>query len=284
LSLEWSKYKLSSKIENSDDIREVMEIEKNTKEKLAPFNEKLGIIQSLKNYVREEITNKVDIKEVKENIKKANPDLYNVLQLDLVTSLEQVMQWLDYLYDKTEKEKDKILKKYRKRIDEIVSKNTIEAKEKDKGKKETLKYLNQIKFDLFPQSLTSQLIKEYKTTAMVIPLPWWRILNKETMNLENGMFWEPITEAWWDKMKDNLVMFMEKAIYGEIWSKNSIFKWLDFKMWATIDPIDFNKAVEENWILSEGSWSIDTIRNNLKKSTSNEQKQKKVEWSDWYSE
>ena len=301
LSMEGSDYQLESKLETKKDILDVMEIEKNTKGKLTPFNEKLNTIHSLKNYVKEAIVKEaivkeaivkeVDVDKVKQVIKQNNPELYNELKLDLTTSLEQIIQGLDYMYNKIEKEKDKILKWARERINEIVEQNTNEAKEKDEKKKETLIKLHETCFDIFPQEITNQLIKEYKTTAMVIPLPWWRPLNKETMDLENARFWEPLTaKAWWDMMIDNLVMFIEKAIYGKIWSENSIFKNKNFKTWATIDSTDFIAAAKENWVLSKGGWNINALKNNLKKEIKTEDveneevKKKKVEWSDWYSE
>jgi hypothetical protein len=89
-----------------------------------------------------------------------------------------------------------------------------------------------------------QLINEFKTSSMIISLPWWKILNKETMDLENGMFWEQLIDAWWDMMKINLVMFMEKAIYGEVWSNESIFKNKNFLVGARISPLEFNGVIE----------------------------------------
>jgi hypothetical protein len=47
----------------------------------------------------------------------------------------------------------------------------MEAKDLDESKKNTLKYINQICFDLFPQSLMEQLINEFKTSSMIISLP-----------------------------------------------------------------------------------------------------------------
>jgi len=118
--MEGSDYQLESKLETKKDILDVMEIEKNTKGKLTPFNEKLNTIHSLKNYVKEAIVKEaivkeaivkeVDVDKVKQVIKQNNPELYNELKLDLTTSLEQIIQGLDYMYNKIEKEKDKILK------------------------------------------------------------------------------------------------------------------------------------------------------------------------------
>ncbi|MFK7780677.1 MAG: hypothetical protein QM490_06265, partial [Candidatus Gracilibacteria bacterium] len=54
----------------------------------------------------------------------------------------------------SEEEKDKILKAKKAQIDEIVSRNAEEAKNVDEKKKDTLKYLKSIGFDLLPQSLT----------------------------------------------------------------------------------------------------------------------------------
>jgi hypothetical protein len=63
--------------------------------------------------------------------------------------------------------------------------------EQDRNTEETLKFLNQTCFDLFPQSLTNQLIQDYKNNLFNIP---GVTLRKETLDLENGMFGEPLTE------------------------------------------------------------------------------------------
>jgi hypothetical protein len=39
-------------------------------------------------------------------------------------------------------------------------------------------------------------------------------------------------------------MFMEKAIYGEVWSNESIFKNKNFLVGARISPLEFNGVIE----------------------------------------
>jgi len=275
LSLTWSDYILGTDLPIENFYKAIANEWLEYENKLEEVQSTLSIMKKVEwieidaeDYEKESFNNIV--LWISKQIKVPSDKILKTLQNNWITSKILLKMYIDNklfnnLEQKLNKELEQKKKIYEEALKQQVQKYQEILKQQDKKTEETLKYINQIKFDLFPQSLTSKLIKEFKTSSMTIPLPWWRTFRKETMDLENGMFWEAPNNAWWDRMLENLVMFMEKAIYGKIWAKNSIFKWLDFKMWATIDPRDFNKAVEENWILSEGSWNIDTIRNNLKK-------------------
>ncbi|MFK7779609.1 MAG: hypothetical protein QM490_00465, partial [Candidatus Gracilibacteria bacterium] len=138
------------------------------------------------------------------------------------------------------------------------------AKNVDEKKKDTLKYLKSIGFDLLPQSLTNQLITEYQSNIFNIP---GLNLNKKTLDISNGRFGESDIEQGGDKWKDNLIKFMEKAIYGEIGAEGSIFGGKQFKgeFGASIDPLDLNNALEQGGIKTRAGWNINIIRGNLEK-------------------
>jgi len=259
-----SDYKLDSKIGINEDINEIMAIEKRMKESVGWLNESLNSIANILKYVWEAIANDLDLEEVKQTIMSSDIELYNELNIGWLNSLVEIKQAFSELYVEKEEEKDKILKVWKAQIEEIVDRNTEEAKNVDEKQKQTLKYLKSIGFDLLPQELTNKLITDYKSNIFNIP---GLNLNKETLDLTNGRFWEGVTEEWWDKWKDNLVKFMEKAIYGEVWAEKSIFKNKNFKweFWATIDPTGLNVAFDDNWIIANWSWNINVLRTNLSK-------------------
>ena len=87
------------------------------------------------------------------------------------------------------------------------------------------------------------------------------------MDLSNGRFGETSTEKWWDAWKNNLVKFMEKAIYGEVWGKDSIFAWKNFKgeLGASVNPLDLNSVFEQKGLKTGTGWNINVMRKNLSK-------------------
>jgi hypothetical protein len=124
--------------------------------------------------------------------------------------------------------------------------------------------LNAIWFDLIPQSITDQFIRELEMNTIKIP---GLNLNAKTIDLKEGRFWESETEANWDKWKDNLLKFTEKMIYGEVNPKNSIFEWMNFKwkMAGHINPLDFYAEIDKQWLRTNSGWNKNTLRDNLRK-------------------
>jgi len=226
LSINGSDYKLEASIDNQDEINQILEIDNRFKSDINELNTELSSLSSIINYIDEANANKLSIDEIKQTIKTKNNSLYNELNLDSLTNISEIKLKISWEYNKKEEEKDKILKEKKALVDELISRNSMEAKEIDENKKETLRILEKTWFDLLPQNITNQLINEYKSNIFSIP---WTSFNKETMDLSNGRFGETSTEKWWDAWKNNLVKFMEKAIYGEVWGKDSIFAWKNFK-------------------------------------------------------
>ena len=143
---------------------------------------KLDSLTAIMEYIDDAIANNVEVGVVKQAIKLQNVDLYNELNLDSLTSLEQIKNTLTAMYKQKEEEKERKIKEKKGIIDEIVRQNALSAKEIDDKKKEILNFLHQIKFDLLPKDLTDQLIYEFKSNIFSIP---GVNLNKDTMDIAN---------------------------------------------------------------------------------------------------
>ena len=154
--------------------------------------------------------------------------------------------------------------KYKQDLRAKVKSYSDKMKERDEKTKEVLGFLKQTWFDLLPKTLTDQIIREIQWNVLDVK---WIKLNQETLDLENGQFWETENESGWDKWKDNIKNFLDKMLYWEIGWENSIFKWKEFKweFWASIDPLEFNSVLEDSWIKTATGWNINMMRNNLKK-------------------
>jgi len=92
-------------------------------------------------------------------------------------------------------------------------------------------------------------------------------INLKTIDLNNGRFGETDTESGGTKWKENLVKFMEKMIYWQVWAKESLFawKWFSSVLWATVNPTEMNVTFEKAWIKTVTGWDINKIRQNLSK-------------------
>lgn len=163
-------------------MREISSIEEDFKKEMEVINRELDTLIAIMEYVDDAITNNVELSVVKQTIKSQNVNLYNEMNLDSLTSLEQVKNAFVVMIKQKEEEKEKKIKEKKGIIDEIVRQNALSAKEIDEKKKEILKFLHQIKFDLLPKDLTDQILNEFKSNIFGIP---GLDLNKDTIDLSN---------------------------------------------------------------------------------------------------
>lgn len=195
LSLDGSDYKIDASLDNSEELEEIKEVESDMKRELKPINDVLNSVSNILRYVENAISSNIDLDEVKNAIRENNLDLYNELNIDWANSLIEIKQNLSWFYKKKEEEKDNILKEKKQILDEIIIRNTDKAKERDENKKETLKFLHKIGFDLIPQDDLEKIMNQIWS---------WRII------WNNKRIWR------WEIQ------------LGEDFSLN---KWVDFSEW-----------------------------------------------------
>ena len=121
---------------------------------------------------------------------------------------------------------------------------------------------------MIPQSITNQLIRELQANIFNLSdLDLNLNLNLKTIDLANGRFGETDTESGGTKWKENLVKFMEKMFYGEVWAKEFLYsgKWFSGVLWATVNPTEMNVVFEKSWIKTSTGWDINKVRQNLSK-------------------
>lgn len=237
LSLTWSNYKLDSKLNNSEITGEFEDINKKTLEELKPLNEIIYSIQKIIDYLDKAILNKTDIKEVKEAIKNSNLNLYNELNLENINSLDQIKQILTWYLKKKEDEKDEKIKVTKKKINELISKNIKEAREKDKKKKEVLTFLHEIWFDLLPQTETDYVINQINSR----PDRMW--LFDSDIDLKNGELWN--RSLWWWISVDSKVKFTD-LLSNMVW-----LTWDDKLDYYKTQRWFFWSKVESYWIWAD---------------------------------
>ena len=167
--MDGSDYKIESKLSNQKEINQMKETDNRYKNDLNKLNEELNILSSIMDYIDDAIANNVEVGVVKQTIKSQNVDLYNEMNLDSITNLGEIKNTLTAMYKQKEEEKEKKIKEKKGIVDEIVRQNALGAKEIDEKKKEVLKFLHQIKFDLLPKELTDQILNEFKSNIFSIP-------------------------------------------------------------------------------------------------------------------
>jgi len=264
LSLVGSDYKLDSKLQNSNQKNAIKEVETNLKNDLKPINETLNTISSVIDYLDKALSNNLELKDIKENIKNTNISLYTELNIENLNSVSDIKNAFVWLQTQKQKEKEDKIKEAKQKISLFIKQNADIAKEQDEKKKDILKFLTSIGFDKIPQSITSQLIKELQSNVFTL---WELNLNLKTIDLNNGRFGETDTESGGTKWKENLVKFMEKMIYWQVWAKESLFawKWFSSVLWATVNPTEMNVTFEKAWIKTGTGWDINKMRQNLSK-------------------
>jgi len=222
------------------------------------------------------LENKKRRKEELEN-KKTEVELSEVEKNELIEinnkiiELKNKIELLSDKYYAIKSEYKELEKEYRVNLAREVKNYRKTIKEQDEKQLETLRFLHSIGFDLIPQNITNLIITQIKQTNYVQGLT----LNPATIDLENWTFWENTSDFWketlWNKWKENLIKFMEKMIYWEIWSEKSIFNNKSWKVDFNLNRTDIIGAFENNSrskgdnIKTGATWNINAIRNNLKK-------------------
>jgi len=90
LSLVGSDYKLDSKLNNNRQLNVISFLEKKLQNDLKPINETLNTISSVIDYLDKAISNNLELKDIKENIKNTNINLYNELGIENLNSISDI--------------------------------------------------------------------------------------------------------------------------------------------------------------------------------------------------
>jgi len=82
------------------------------------------------------------------------------MNLDSFNNINDIKNILVQQKNKLEKEKEEKIKKAKQEIELIIIRNADIAREQDEKKKDILKFLSSIGFDLIPQSITDNVINQ----------------------------------------------------------------------------------------------------------------------------
>ena len=243
-------YKLESEMQWMQNTAEIIKMRRELQKIKLDYKD-LSKSLSIKEHRLEELNNIPEnerTQKQKEEITKLEQEINNIHNkiAELVGRANDIKEFFDTveLFDQEEKQR---------------------LKEKEEHQRDILKYLNAIWFDLIPQSVTNQFIRELQSNQLSVP--GLNLSSVQNIDLNEGKFWELENEANWDKWKDNLLNFTEKMIYWEINPEWSIFRWQSFKweMAASINPVEFYGVLDKQWLRSNSWWNINTLRKNLKK-------------------
>lgn len=267
ISVKWSEYKLDAKIKVNPE-QQKRDFEAKVKSDNKEINEELSTLSIVIEAVNKAILLNTDIDDFKNELKIWNPKIYNELWLDSVEDLNSIKNILVLHKSKKQEEKDKNLKRAKEELQSLIKSNADKAKEVDEKKVTILRFIKNSWLWIIPQDKIDQIIAEFKWWLTSIK---WLKLKRDNLDISNWMFWEETSESWkdwfWDVAKENIKMFMEKMLYWEVWSENSIFKWIDFTKNFTIDPTKMIwecskwKNALYDWI----NWNITAMKDNLAK-------------------
>jgi len=287
ISLEDSDYKLGSELDNRENNEKIQTEKQKYNQKILEFKKDIDSISNKIKYIKEKLD---DINKLndKENIYKDEniiSDICKNLGIERnKVNFNSTQEFTSYLINqfsilsgelkRKQEEKKSYINRIKLLVVEELDKNADQARERDIKKKELLKELKKIGFDLIPKDVTDQLIREIKSKWQI--LPWLESLNPQNIDLEREnidlewvwTFWENWIEIWWKKRMVNLIHFMEKLIYGEVWRSDSIYAWKDFLwvLWNMVNPTEMNHVFLENWLKFKGPiwwWDINKMRENL---------------------
>lgn len=256
-------YKLETDLPVWDFYPATVEYER-TRQELEPQIKGVKVLQSQevqehKKDMQESGMNFVQAKSTLQNIYWVKLDFANTYE-DLNTiNLENKLKELGWKMDAAKT-------KYETMLRDAIQSYSNKLKQKDKQTRETLRFLQSTWLDLIPQSIINQLIRELQSGLLNIS---WLNLNRQNIDLEKARFWESTMESWrdwlWDQAKRNIVAFMEKLIYWEVWTKESIFSTIDPTKDFSLISSDVNQALEQSGVKSEFSFNIGVMRENLKR-------------------
>ncbi len=156
------------------------------------------------------------------------------------------------------------LEKYRSDLSDTVAINKEKVREADRQKRNVLKFVKSIWFDVIDKKHTDRLISEIKSNSLHIEgLP----LDPSRLDIASGTFGESPSEGGATKWKENMIKFFNKMISGNLHEPISVDAHISV-WWKFEDRTKIHHALRQsNVMTSSGSFNYDTARMNLKKSS-----------------
>lgn len=190
LSSKDSPYQLKSNLDNKQNIEANQKIDADLENTLKPINEKLNTLSSILDYLENAILKNIDLKDIKEAIKKTDINLYNEYNIENLNSPNDIKNIISQSIKKLEDDKKTAIEKAKNLKRELILKNTKEAAEKDEAVKQLLKFLESIWFTFINQSKLQTILDFIN----INPQTYWL---DEKIDLENGVLW--FNRDFWDK-------------------------------------------------------------------------------------
>lgn len=185
-----SPYQLKSNLDNKQNIEANQKIDADLENTLKPINEKLNTLSSILDYLENAILKNIDLKDIKEAIKKTDINLYNEYNIENLNSPNDIKNIISQSIKKLEDDKKTAIEKAKNLKRELILKNTKEAAEKDEAVKQLLKFLESIWFTFINQAKLQTILDFIN----INPQTYWL---DEKIDLENGVLW--FNRDFWDK-------------------------------------------------------------------------------------
>lgn len=147
ISLEGSKYSLSSNLDNQRMQEKAEKISREAEEALSPLEDKLRAIRPMKAYLEKLRTEEADINEIKKELESFSPELYLELNLWIADSIETLLMNLNNNENEISRQIDNIEKRANIARAKLIEETKQIAKEKDNIRKWVLNFFSEIGFD-----------------------------------------------------------------------------------------------------------------------------------------
>ena len=214
LSLAESNYTLASPL-NPHYEKHIHSLHQQASQALKPIHaQQWELWQILK--LLQTPNSKITLEQIKDQIQARYPNIYWELGISSQTSLEAIKISINIKQTKLQEQQANIYTRTKKKMQEIIAENTMEAKEKDKHKKHMLQFLNDIGFDILSQEKTSTIINAINRNPQKYGL-------QNKIDFENGElgynhdFWNKdlaTTEKQW------FIQFFNKMLWEPIIDQN----------------------------------------------------------------
>ena len=211
LGVEGSDFKLKSEL-NSDNEEKLREVNTQVNEILEPINDSLNIVSWILDFIQKAKDTWADFDEAKQQIKSENPNLYSELWLESKNSFDDMLVAINTKKQELEKEKEDIIKKAKFRINQLLEKNTQEAEEKDKVKKEMIKFFDSIGLTKLNQTEFNKVLSQVNLSPWNYGLDWPIDLDNWDIGF-NKDFWEASISS---QEKLAFVKFFNKMLWEDI--------------------------------------------------------------------
>ncbi|NVP18050.1 hypothetical protein HUU51_05015 [Candidatus Gracilibacteria bacterium] len=175
-----SPYQLKSNLDNKQNIEANQKIDADLENTLKPINEKLNTLSSILDYLENAILKNIDLKDIKEAIKKTDINLYNEYNIENLNSPNDIKNIISQSIKKLEDDKKTAIEKAKNLKRELILKNTKEAAEKDEAVKQLLKFLESIGFTFINQAKLQTILDFININPQTYGLD-------EKIDLENGV-------------------------------------------------------------------------------------------------